>query len=253
MPIVRLEKNKHSGKRCFILGTGPGLNRVNLSLLKNEITIGMNLILKKKGFVPNYLVVGDTTLFEHAWDTIWNDKMKRSCYVVSSGCNMVNTKQHRVLNGICTTGRGSTCDDRFNLPNEYNIHTIRHEEKSGAYQQFFRRDPPNQKDKIVMTRLDEYYMDSDFRTYTGYGCSTMDNIAIPLAVYLGCKEIYMIGADGGHQHFYDASNRIDTKRHVEYSHVLTDLKDKGTRLFNTDPSNAFSEVEYKKYEDLFKG
>ncbi len=35
-------KNIHTGKRCFILGTGPSLNKVCLDNLKNEYTIGVN-------------------------------------------------------------------------------------------------------------------------------------------------------------------------------------------------------------------
>jgi hypothetical protein len=39
-------KNIHSNKRCFILATGPSLNKLNLSKLKNEYTIGVNGIYK---------------------------------------------------------------------------------------------------------------------------------------------------------------------------------------------------------------
>ena len=37
-------KNKYDGKRCFIVATGPSLTVEDLSLLKNEITFGMNSI-----------------------------------------------------------------------------------------------------------------------------------------------------------------------------------------------------------------
>jgi glycosyltransferase involved in cell wall biosynthesis len=48
-------KNLHKGKRCFILGNGPSLNDIDLSLLKDEITFGTNRIYLS-GFVPNYYV-----------------------------------------------------------------------------------------------------------------------------------------------------------------------------------------------------
>lgn len=43
-----LTKNKdlHKGKRCFILATGPSLNELDLSKLKDEYTIGVNGIYK---------------------------------------------------------------------------------------------------------------------------------------------------------------------------------------------------------------
>jgi len=55
-------KNIHVGKRCFIVANGPSLKKTDLSLLKNEITIGMNRIYLMKdvnGFQPDYLVVAD--------------------------------------------------------------------------------------------------------------------------------------------------------------------------------------------------
>ena len=47
-----VEKNYYKDKkeRCFILGTGTSLNELDLSLLKDEITISINLILHKEEF-----------------------------------------------------------------------------------------------------------------------------------------------------------------------------------------------------------
>jgi hypothetical protein len=55
-------KNRHLGQRCFIIANGPSLNSMDLSLLKNELSIGMNRIYlneSKMGFLPTYLVVSD--------------------------------------------------------------------------------------------------------------------------------------------------------------------------------------------------
>ena len=55
-------KDIHKGKRCFIVANGPSLKKTDLSLLNDEITIGMNRIYLMKdvnGFQPNYLVVAD--------------------------------------------------------------------------------------------------------------------------------------------------------------------------------------------------
>lgn len=56
-------KNKHQGQRCFILGNGPSLNKVDLSKLKNEITFGVNSIFlnfKRMGFQVTYYAVEDS-------------------------------------------------------------------------------------------------------------------------------------------------------------------------------------------------
>lgn len=46
-------KNIHKGERCFILGNGPSLKDVDLSLLENEITFGTNRIYLAD-FTPTY-------------------------------------------------------------------------------------------------------------------------------------------------------------------------------------------------------
>jgi hypothetical protein len=165
---------------------------------------------------------------------------------------MRGTEKHKNLSGICTEGPGSTCSARFlkRFPSSFKIHTVKHEETTGAYLKFFKHKNAGNKDDIVMTRLDEYYIDPELRTISMYGCTTMDALAIPTAIYLGCNEIYMIGTDKSRSHFYDSK---PGRRHIEFTHVLPALKELGVKLYNADPRNAFSEVEYKKYEDLFKG
>jgi hypothetical protein len=54
--------NIHKRGRCFIVGNGPSLNKTDLSLLKDEYTIGVNGIFYKYdeiGFEPTYYVVED--------------------------------------------------------------------------------------------------------------------------------------------------------------------------------------------------
>lgn len=51
--------NIHRGERCFIMGNGPSLSNTNFSLLKNEITFGLNriyLLFDKMPFMPTYYV-----------------------------------------------------------------------------------------------------------------------------------------------------------------------------------------------------
>jgi hypothetical protein len=59
---IQQYKNKHAGKRCFIIANGPSLKEIDFNLLKNEYTIGMNriyLLQDTNGFLPNYLVCID--------------------------------------------------------------------------------------------------------------------------------------------------------------------------------------------------
>ena len=246
MSLRRIEKNKHLGKRCFIIATGPGLNTVDLSFLKDEITIGMNLILRQKDFTPDYLCVADSTLFNNHYDEIITERMIDGFYIVQGGCKMIDTYNHVSMGGRCTSGAGSTCR-KVDVDDKYSIHYVYHQEKSGIFQEFFKR-IRGSYDNLEMLRLDEYYIDPGLENISLYGCTTMDNLAIPVAVYLGCNEIYMIGSDGGRGHFYDTNSG---RRHVEFLHVTKRLDALGVKLYNCDPSDAFPEVEYRKYGELF--
>jgi hypothetical protein len=64
---------KHRGKRCFILGNGPSLNKTDMTLLKNEVTFGVNsifLMTRDSGFFPTYYVVEDNLVFNENKDSI---------------------------------------------------------------------------------------------------------------------------------------------------------------------------------------
>jgi len=64
--IKRLH-NKHEGERCFIIGSGPSLNKTDFSLIKNEILFGVNTLyrgLKKFDISCDYWAVVDGKLFE---------------------------------------------------------------------------------------------------------------------------------------------------------------------------------------------
>ncbi len=69
---LSLLKNQYQGKRCFILGNGPSLRQTDLSLLKNEYTIGLNriyLAFPDMGFSTSfYLSVNDLVVEQCAED-----------------------------------------------------------------------------------------------------------------------------------------------------------------------------------------
>jgi hypothetical protein len=67
-------KNKHKGKRCFIIGNGPSLNELNINLLQNEYTFAVNSIFLKKDmkFLPSFYVVEDVYVAEDRKDEINN-------------------------------------------------------------------------------------------------------------------------------------------------------------------------------------
>ncbi|MBI2259908.1 MAG: DUF115 domain-containing protein [Flavobacteriia bacterium] len=73
-------KNSHQGQRCFIIGNGPSLNKMDLTKLKNEITFGVNAIYlnyEKMNFHPTYYVVEDIFVAEDRADEINNYKQPK--------------------------------------------------------------------------------------------------------------------------------------------------------------------------------
>lgn len=54
---LRTYHNKHQGERCFVIGNGPSLNKMDLSYLKDEYTFGANriyLLFEELGFTTTY-------------------------------------------------------------------------------------------------------------------------------------------------------------------------------------------------------
>ena len=71
----RLEgmRDLHKGLRCFIIGNGPSLSRMDLSYLQREMTFGMNriyLLFPKLGFSTTYLVSINTLVIEQCAEDI---------------------------------------------------------------------------------------------------------------------------------------------------------------------------------------
>ncbi|MFV8322668.1 6-hydroxymethylpterin diphosphokinase MptE-like protein [Flavobacterium sp. LB3P21] len=92
-------KNKHKGERCFIIGNGPSLNKLDLTLLKGETTFGVNGIYlnqEKMGFLPTYYVIEDYLIAEDRASEIneLNGPVKFVPtfldYTLKKDCNTVN-------------------------------------------------------------------------------------------------------------------------------------------------------------------
>jgi len=67
-------KDRHRGERCFVIGNGPSLNRLDMGKLKNEITIGANrcfLGFDRWGFRVKYWTIEDKLVAEDVREE-WN-------------------------------------------------------------------------------------------------------------------------------------------------------------------------------------
>lgn len=68
-------RDRYRGRRAFIIGNGPSLNRLDLKFLQDEITFGANSIFlnyDKMGFHPSFYVVEDLLVAEDRAEEISN-------------------------------------------------------------------------------------------------------------------------------------------------------------------------------------
>lgn len=71
---LRALKDKHHGHRCFIIGNGPSLNKMDLSPLRTEYTFGLNriyLLFPQLGFHTTYLVSVNPLVIEQCAEEIF--------------------------------------------------------------------------------------------------------------------------------------------------------------------------------------
>jgi len=65
--------NKYKGRRAFIIGNGPSLNKLDMTKLKDEITFGVNSIFynfDKMGFKPTFYIVEDRLVAQDRYKEI---------------------------------------------------------------------------------------------------------------------------------------------------------------------------------------
>lgn len=221
-------KNKHSGKRCFIIATGPSLTLDDVNLLKNEITIGENSIFKwyeKMGWVPTYYAMTDPDLTKQVIENNsfdFNQFAQDKCIFNSINMREIN------------------CDKAVFV--DYNF--LDHVYHYGTSKHF------------------EYHPDLE---YGVYDCYSITQECIILAMYMGFKEIYILGADnnylGEKQHFssyaeepdvdYQQALKIQIANDLGYEFVKKVADSQNVAIFNATRGGNVKCFERVKLEELF--
>lgn len=154
-------KDIHKGERCFVVATGPSLNYDDLSLIKGEFSFGMNSIckiLKDTPWHPSYYAIQDEDVYKKIEPDILN-----------------NVK--------CTTLVSHQFDYHFNMPDHfvkypYNNYQLRRssylDDCTGSHGNF--KFSPNCYLEVC-------------------GSPTITYSILQLAVYMGFKDIYLLGVD----------------------------------------------------------
>lgn len=251
-PVERnrdLRTQHQGGGRCFVIGNGPSLKNMDLSLIANEVTIGANSFYKHpdaKKVGLNYLCIYDAHFMADnaqcvEWHKIIDAELTEAKFVFNATAEALVRK--------------------YGLYPGRDVYYVAH----GA-----------NTDKPEDVNL-------DFALPLNVGATTGSSVAIPLAMSMGFKEIYLIGFDcnwledrGKSYHFYNKHDQFpefdstakdsqhrDCCYEEELRTVLNEfsshrlLRDKarlmGVRIVNATEGGLLDVYERKDYASLFAG
>jgi hypothetical protein len=164
--------NLYLGRRCFVIANGPSLAQMDLTCLASEITIGSNglfLMFDKMGYLPTFFTVHD--------------------YLVAKG-------YAEAINSIKGTTKIFPSELALDLlPDKDTIYFNLQPDSYTRYLEKWKSE--NFKPKFS-ERFDK----------AGYDGCTITYLNLQLAYYIGCREVYLIGAD----HHYQVPSDVDIRK-----------------------------------------
>lgn len=162
-------RNIHENKRVFLIANGPSLNNIDLDLIKDEISFGMNrisLIYNKTQWRPTYYIFSSTNVRpDKPWAVQWQNSVKDSL------------KEEKITSFVANMFM-PYIDPYGNYPNTKWF--------SGLTE-----NKPNLKGEITESCFSTNVIDRIDKTGT-----TM-NLALQLCYHMGFNEIVFVGADLG--------------------------------------------------------
>lgn len=186
-------KGIYKGKRCFILGNGPSLSEIDLSLLKDEITFTVNDLCYKKDFEAldtTYHVFADPHNYGRLEELLRKLEEK------------ANPK------GIFIESTGYEILKQQNLPLQFPIYVF--------------------ANGIEVEDLS--FMDIDLCHLLPYFC-TVVQYAISIAAYMGFQEIYLVGCD--FNGIFNCIDKLKEHKQKHYANELPkneNVKQPGIRI-----------------------
>lgn len=183
---------RHRGRRCFVIGNGPSLGDMDLTPLAGELTIGANSFYKHQDAEAvglGYLCIGDRSFMVDEPNSIeWHRVIERR---LPDAVLMLHPDARAIL-------------DKHGLYRGREVH-------------YFRRG-------VVVPHPELIHF--DFTRPINVGNTTGTQLAIPLAICLGCTEIVLLGFDAnwlesftGSYHFYAAHDQFP-----EFDSLKTDQR-----------------------------
>ncbi len=155
VPVARF-RERHRGERCFIIGNGPSLNKLDLAAMKDDVTFGVNGIFlaeETMGYAVTYYMVEDD---------IYMKENVPEIVAYSAG--------HKFF------------------PSEY----VKYFEAVPANVSFFEMDGRYYQRSSPLYCVPRFSTDFSLRGYCGQSVTLLN---LQLAYYMGFTEVVMIGMD----------------------------------------------------------
>lgn len=221
--------NIHKGQRCFIIATGPSLQKTNVKLLKDEIIFGVNTLFKglpKLGIKCNYYCVSDPDMFN---------------------------LYHKDILGLGTTLFLGSLAGKIYLS------------KKEEFRKYQKNEP------ILIRSLGRLlylgWKKKDITVGT-YSCHLIPAaMCLPIAYYMGFKEVYLIGCDCdylGKKHHFNGENysfqsiasqksqRYWSETFKEFEILKNCFENDEREIYNATVGGKLEVFERKTMEEIFE-
>ena len=239
---IQTLKNKYLNQRCFIMGNGPSLKKMDLTKLTNEHT-----------FVSNMFHLHPQCL-----------EIKPSFYTIS---DWIHWHNDNFIDSMVET-----------FPKLNSTKFFFEKRAKPIYKKSFSQKPLNEV-HFIQLNDEEYVWEDKFTTNVenslNWARSVVLDFSIPLAIYMGFKEIILIGCDFNHCDNLKKKKNLwfyENDKPIEYTHAhLTLMNDpehlkktmdcldiikehtdnNGIKLLNATLGGNIQNLPRVNYDDLF--
>ena len=232
MRMIQQAKDRHHGDRCFIIGNGPSLRIEDLEMLRNEYTFAANTIFMCFGqtdWRPTYYCFMDDGGYK---------KLSNNYEIV---CGAYPKKEAYISSTIVPpklTGKERFCHINYG----------------------------NHTSNRMLTRNMKRCDDISVSIYEMY---TVTNMSIEIAIYMGFKEIYLLGVDCNYNnkkmHFIETNLDDDIRQNTgkrrmmdytvsymcdAYVYMKTVAREKGVKIYNATRGGSLEVFERIDFDSI---
>lgn len=156
-------KNKHGGKRCFLIGGGPSVKNINLGVLKDEYTFVMGEFDNNFQFEvlnPKFYVISDSVYFTEGESDYWNRQFEKKDKTIKSSTDIFVSLNAR------------TYTKKSHLFTNHKVHYL----------------------GMQGIISENFSFNTDLDKYLPWPKNSM-LLSMMIAVYMGFEEIYLLGCE----------------------------------------------------------